>query len=202
MSDDYARTDLIPKKAPAFLDRHGMMIEPDPLANAWKQLQAHFTQLHGQRLVELMATIFRYMPEDERIALEWEDDEISCFYLRFSNGWSFGEHLENPDEPCRERCEHRSPATAPEWFPRDAQGMAQWKQWRNLLSITTIGAGVDEVALEALEALSKRKGGLSRDDLQEIAQTLVREDWQACLDQAALAERTPSPRRATPRARL
>lgn len=202
MSSDYSRTDLLPRKAPRFLDDEGRRRDSDELALAWQELKQHFIQLHGQRLVELMGMVFSHMPENERIWPEWEQDENYHFFLRFSNGWSMGEYTETPDEPCRDRFDHRNEAVAPDWFPRDTEGFSLWVHWYSLLNRTTISAEVDATPLNTLEALAKRKQGLGRGDLPDIAQALVGAEWQACLEQMDLAEHTAAVGRATPRARL
>lgn len=191
----------ISPKPPKFLDESGRQITPDPLLAAWKTMEEVFSQLQGQRLVELMQCIFSNMPDGEILFLEEEQDETVELYFRFSNGWSIGNGNCNPDEPNRWRFDTND-AIAPEWFPRDKEGLARWMHWHDLLNHATINSKVDYAAQCRLIELSQAKGGLKKQDLPEIAQALISKEWQAKLDGLALAQSTPNAQAIKPKARM
>lgn len=181
------------RKAPKFLDANGMAKNEDPLAQTWEALAEAFSRLHGQRLVELMSVMLSEMPTKEKVILEWENDERSFFYFRFSNGWSLGEWTENANEPNTQRWEHTSTKVAPTWFPRDKVGLERWKHWHNLLCSYTIDSKVDHLAQDRLEKLSQRLGGLSKKDLPAIEAALVGTEWSSSLEYMELSNTTAKP---------
>jgi hypothetical protein len=195
MSVNKSNTDFslkMSRKAPQFLDENGMAMEHDPLAETWKSLSEAFSRLHGQRLVELMTVMLGSIPKDEKVILEWEHDERSFFYLRFSNGWSLGAWTEN-DQPNQHRFNHQSTAMAPEWFPRDEPGIDRWKHWHNLLHCYCIDQRVDNLALERLQKLSDKLGGFSQKDLPRIQKALVGAEWGSSLEYMEIAGATAEP---------
>ena len=123
--------------------------------------------------MEVMEALFQAMPAGEKIWMDWACDETTEFFLRFSNGWSLGQHTSNPEEPETMNWEHPGSLGAPAWFPRSRSGLLRWKQWHSLLHCYTIDPGVDGLAQERLHALAEKRGGLSAQDLPLIRETLV-----------------------------
>lgn len=186
----------IARKAPALLKANGRQQTEDVVAQAWEQTKEAFSRLHGQRLLEVMKAMFDAIPKGERIWLEWEEDEQSYFYLRFSNEWSIGNQPIDPDKPNCSRWEHATDNVAPKWFPRDGHGIDAWDDWYNILHQSTIDPQVDALAQKRLmEAVGS--GGVTLEDLPRIKLALLGPDWATALarvDINAATAAAPTPR--------
>lgn len=178
------------RKAPKFLDENGMALQHDSLAETWKALSEAFSRLHGQRLVELMTAMLGEIPKDEKIILEWEHDEQSLFYLRFSNGWALSAWTEDVQ---LKPSQGNTSEIAPVWFPRDKIGLNRWLHWHNLLHCYCIDPHVDTLAFDRLQKLSDRLGGFSAKDLSAIQQALVGDEWSSSLEYMEIAGATATP---------
>lgn len=200
--DDHLKIDLgdrdlflqLSRRAPAFLNAKGKPFAKDPVKETYDELRQAFSRLAGQRMLEVATAALMEMPENEKIVLEWEHDEASNFYLRFSNGWSLAlwTGVNGLEKPCDGRFEHKNEAGAPAWFPRSEAGLNRWKVWMTLLINTGIDDEVDALARERLQEFSDQHTGLSRKDLPLIAQALVGEEWQSALNSIELQDGAPA----------
>jgi hypothetical protein len=171
----------VARKAPQFLNENGAPMSKDELATLWGDIVETFSRLHGQRLIEVMKHIFKSMPNGEKIRMSWVSDEVSEFFIIFSNDWALCETTEDADEASH-NWNLPTKNLAPIWFPRDVESLDKWIFWHSMLSQWTIDANVECKSQKRLHELCKTRDGLCSDDMPLIRATLLGPEWSAALD--------------------